>query len=220
MRVVIADDSVLVREGLARLLTEAAIDVVAQVGDGERLHLAVAEHQPDLAIIDIRMPPTYTHEGAQAAIRLRSERPALGVLLLSQVIERRYALELARLHPVGFGYLLKDRILDIATLTDALGRVASGGTVLDPEVVAHFLGRQDSGDRIATLTDRERTVLALMAEGRTNSAIAGELVLNDKTIETHIAHIFSKLDLPPQPDGHRRVLAVLAWLDPDRAADG
>jgi DNA-binding NarL/FixJ family response regulator len=214
VRVVVADDSLLLREGLTRLLTEAGIDVVAQVGDGEALIEAVADHQPDLALIDIRMPPTFTHEGAQAAVTLRERYPDLGLLLLSQVIEQRYALQLARTQPAGFGYLLKDRILDLVTLIDAVERVANGGTVLDPEIVAHFLGRHTSRDRVASLTDREQTVLALMAEGRTNGAIARELVLNDKTVETHIARIFTKLDLPPQPDGHRRVLAVLAWLDP------
>lgn len=214
MRVVVADDSILLREGLTRLLTEAGIDVVAQVGDGDALLDAVAEHHPDVALVDIRMPPTFTHEGAQAAMTLRAQHPELGVLLLSQVLERQYALQLARAHPAGFGYLLKDRILDLATLTDALERVANGGTVLDPEVVAHFLGRQLSRDRVAALTEREQTVLALMAEGRSNRAIAHELVLNDKTVETHITRIFTKLDLPPQADGHRRVLAVLAWLAP------
>ncbi len=214
MRVVVAADSILLREGLTRLLTEAGIDVVAQVGDGDTLLDAVAEHHPDVALVDIRMPPTFTHEGAQAAMTLRAEHPELGVLLLSQVVERQYALQLARAHPAGFGYLLKDRILDLATLTDALERVANGGTVLDPEVVAHFLGRQLSRDRVAALTEREQTVLALMAEGRSNRAIAHELVLNDKTVETHITRIFTKLDLPPQADGHRRVLAVLAWLAP------
>lgn len=214
MRVVVADDSILLREGLTRLLTEAGIDVVAQVGDGDALLDAVAEHHPDVALVDIRMPPTFTHEGAQAAMTLRAQHPELGVLLLSQVLERQYALQLARAHPAGFGYLLKDRILDLATLTDALERVADGGTVLDPEVVAHFLGRQLSRDRVAALTEREQTVLALMAEGRSNRAIAHELVLNDKTVETHITRIFTKLDLPPQADGHRRVLAVLAWLAP------
>ena len=153
-------------------------------------------------------------EGAQVAMKLRVTYPELGVLLLSQVVERRFALEVARTHPAGFGYLLKDRVLDVATLTDAIERVASGGTVLDPEIVTHFLGRRIADDRLTTLSEREQTVLALMAEGRSNRAIARKLVLNDKTIESHIARIFTKLDLPQEPDDHRRVLAVIAWLTP------
>ncbi len=212
MRVVIADDSFLLREGLARLLAEAGIEVVASVGDGDALEVAVEEQRPDVALVDIRMPPTFTHEGAQTAIRLRAEHPKLGILLLSQVIENRYALELARAHPARFGYLLKDRVLDVATLVDSVQRVAAGGTVLDPDIVAHFLGRQAVRDRLIALTNREREVLALMAEGRSNGAIARQLVLSDKTVETHIASIFGKLDLIPEPGDHRRVLAVLAWL--------
>lgn len=212
MRVVIADDSFLLREGLARLLTEAGIEVVASVGDGDALETAVREQRPEVALVDIRMPPTFTHEGAQAAQRLRAEHPALGILLLSQVIENRHALELARAHPARFGYLLKDRVLDVATLVESVQRVADGGTVLDPDIVAHFLGRQAVRDRLGALTNREREVLALMAEGRSNSAIARRLVLSDKTVETHIASIFGKLDLTPEPADHRRVLAVLAWL--------
>jgi len=214
MRVVIADDSGLLRAGLARLLTEAGIEVVAGVGDGEALEAAVAEHRPDLALVDIRMPPSFTHEGAQAAIRLRAAWPDLGILLLSQSLERRYALELARAHPAGFGYLLKDRVLDVDTLIDAVERVARGGTVLDPDVVAHFLGRQGTRNRLADLTEREREVLALMAEGRSNRAVARALVLTEKTVETHIASIFAKLGLVPEPDDHRRVLAVRAWMEP------
>lgn len=214
MRVVIADDSVLLREGLARLLGEAGIEVVASVGDGAALEVAVDEHHPDLALIDIRMPPTFTHEGAQTAIRLRERHPDLGILLLSQIVENRYALELARAHPARFGYLLKDRILDVGTLIESVARVAGGGTVLDPDIVAHFLGRQTVRDRLGALTAREREVLGLMAEGRSNGAIARELVLSEKTVDSHIASIFGKLDLLPEPDDHRRVLAVLAWLGP------
>jgi DNA-binding NarL/FixJ family response regulator len=214
MRVVIADDSGLLREALARLLVEAGIEVVAGVGDGPSLERAVAVHEPDVAIVDIRMPPTFTHEGAQAALRLRQERPRLGLLLLSQAVERRFALELARTHPTGFGYLLKDRVVDVATLIDALQRIATGGTVLDPGIVAHFLGRREARDRLADLTGREREVLALMAEGRSNQAIAPMLNVTEKTIETHIASIFGKLDLRPEPDDHRRVLAVRAWMEP------
>jgi DNA-binding NarL/FixJ family response regulator len=212
MRVVIADDSFLLREGLARLLAEAGMEVVASVGDSDALEAAVEEQRPDVALVDIRMPPTFTHEGAQAALHLRSEHPELGILLLSQVIENHFALELARAHPARFGYLLKDRVLDVATLVDSVQRVAAGGTVLDSHVVAHFLGRQAVRDRLVALTNREREVLALMAEGRSNGAIAEQLVLSDKTVETHIASIFGKLDLMPEPGDHRRVLAVLAWL--------
>ncbi len=212
MRVVIADDSVLLREGLSRLLAEAGIDTVASVGDAGALEAAVTEHRPDLAIIDIRMPPAYKHEGAVAAIRLRGQWPELGILLLSQSLEHRYAARLAVDHPARLGYLLKDRVLDVATLVDSLHRIVGGGTVLDPEVVRHLLTRQGTRHRIAALTDRERDVLSLMAEGRSNSAIARALDLNHKTVESHSASIFSKLDLLVEPDDHRRVLAVLAWL--------
>ena len=213
MRVVIADDSVLFREGLSRLLVEAGIETVASVGDGEALEAAIAEYQPNLAIIDIRMPPTYTHEGALAGTRLRAAWPDLGILLLSQSIESRYALELARLHPRRFGYLLKDRVLNVATLVDSVERVASGGTVLDPDIVAHFLNRQAGRQRLSQLTTRERDVIALVAQGRSNAAIARQLVLTEKTVETHISSIFSKLELRSEPDDHRRVLAVRAWMD-------
>lgn len=213
MRVVIADDSVLFREGLGRLLAEAGIETVASVGDGEALEAAIAEYQPNLAIIDIRMPPTYTHEGALAGTRLRAAWPDLGILLLSQSIESRYALELARLHPRRFGYLLKDRVLNVATLVDSVERVASGGTVLDPDIVAHFLNRQAGRQRLSQLTTRERDVIALVAQGRSNAAIARQLVLTEKTVETHISSIFSKLELRSEPDDHRRVLAVRAWMD-------
>ena len=213
MRVVIADDSVILREGLSRLLAEAGMNVEASVGDGEALEQAVADLEPDLAIVDIRMPPTYTHEGAAAATRLRVAYPNLGILLLSQSIENRYALALAQKHPTRFGYLLKDRVLDVATLIESVERVAAGGTVLDPDVVAHFLGRHSTRDRISALSDRERQVLGLMAEGRTNRAIARDLVLHDKTVESHVSSIFTKLGLLPAPDDHRRVLAVVAWFD-------
>jgi DNA-binding NarL/FixJ family response regulator len=212
VRVVIADDSALLREGLARLLAEAGIDVAAAVADGPALETAVAAERPDVAIVDIRMPPSFTHEGAEAATRLRAAWPRLGILLLSQSIESRFALELARNHPTGFGYLLKDRVVDVATLVDAVERVAAGGTVLDPDIVAHFLGRQVTRNRLAELTERERAVLALMAEGRSNRAIARALSVTEKTIETHVAAIFGKLDLFPEADDHRRVLAVRAWL--------
>ena len=213
MRVVIADDSVLLREGLRRLLNEAGCETVASVGDAAALEVAVAEHRPDLALIDIRMPPTFTHEGAEAAVRLRKSWPDLGILLLSQVVEYRSALQLARAHPSRFGYLLKDRLLDVATLVGAMEQVSAGGTVLDPDVVSHFLGRHPSRGGLDTLTDRERQVLALMAEGRSNAAMSRALVLSEKTVESHIANIFSKLGLLPEADDHRRVLAVVAWLD-------
>jgi DNA-binding NarL/FixJ family response regulator len=194
------------------LLAEAGIETCAQVGDGDSLERAVREHQPDVALVDIRMPPTFTHEGAQAATRLRSAWPDLGILLLSQSLESRYAAELARESPARFGYLLKDRVLDVATLVDTVERVANGGTVLDPDVVSHLLGRRDTRDRLVTLSAREREVLELMAQGRSNQAIAKQLHINDKTVETHISAIFTKLTLLPQPDDHRRVLAVLTWL--------
>lgn len=213
MRIVIADDSVLLREGLSRLLAEAGSEIQASVSDAEELIAAVETEQPDVAIIDIRMPPTYTHEGAEAAVEIRRRWPHVGILLLSQSIESRFALELAQSHPTGLGYLLKDRVLDVATLVDAIDRVANGGTVLDPSIISHFLGRQSARSRLSGLSPREREVLALMAEGRSNSAIAGELVVNDKTVESHIASIFTKLGLSPEPDDHRRVLAVRAWLD-------
>ncbi|MEO6715514.1 MAG: response regulator transcription factor [Mycobacteriales bacterium] len=215
MRVVIADDSVLLREGLAHLLAVAGIEVCALVGDGEALQAAAAEHRPDAVIVDIRMPPTYTHEGAVAAVKLREVMPQLAILLLSQSLESRYASQLAQDHPERFGYLLKDRVVDVATLVDALERIDAGGTVLDPDVVRHLLGRRASRDLLAAVTARERDVLELMAQGRSNGAIARELVLSAKTVESHIASIFTKLDLAAEPDDHRRVLAVLALLKHD-----
>jgi len=209
---VIADDSVLLREGLARLLAEAGIETVAQAGDADELERAVAEHRPDVALIDIRMPPTYTHEGARAAGRIREADDRIGLLLLSQSLESRYAADLAQQHPRGFGYLLKDRVLDVSVLVDAVERVAAGATVLDPDVVSFLLQRRTRRDPVETLTDREREVISLMAQGRSNAAIGRRLLLTGKTVESHIASILTKLDLPPQADDHRRVLAVLAWL--------
>jgi DNA-binding NarL/FixJ family response regulator len=213
VRVVIADDSVLWREGLARLLAEAGVEVVALVGDATALEEAVEEHRPDVALIDIRMPPTWTHEGADAAGRLRERWPSIGRLLLSQTLESRQAAALARAHPRGFGYLLKDHVLDVATLVEALASVSSGGTVLDPDVVSALFGRQDAQDRLGALTVREREVLSLVAQGRSNGAIGRQLFLTAKTVESHIASILTKLDLLQAPDDHRRVLAVLAWLN-------
>ncbi len=212
MRVVIADDSALVREGLARLLREAGVEVLALVPGVAELMVAVAEHEPDVAIIDIRMAPTFTHEGAEAALQLRSERPDLAILLLSQSLERRFASRLAQEHPNGFGYLLKDRVIDVSHLVNALQTVAGGGSVLDPEVVAHLLGRRSRTTQLARLTPRERDVLALVAEGRSNMAISRILHVNEKTVDTHVSSVFTKLDLPRASDDHRRVLAVLAWL--------
>jgi DNA-binding NarL/FixJ family response regulator len=212
VRVVIADDATLWREGLARLLVEAGIEPCALVGDAESLLLAVDEHQPDVALIDVRMPPTYTHEGAEAAVVLRRRRPLMGIVLLSQTLEVRFASELARANPRGFGYLLKDRVLDVATLVDALGTVRARGTVLDPDVVSGLLARNHARSAFADLSPREREVLSLIAQGRSNGAIARQLVLNEKTVERHIAGIFTKLGLIQEPDVHRRVLAVLSFL--------
>lgn len=209
----IADDSTLWREGLARLLAEAGVEVAALVGDAAALEQAVEEHQPDVALIDIRMPPTWTHEGTEAAGRLAARWPAVGRLLLSQTLESRQASTLARAHPAGFGYLLKDHVLDVATLVEALTTVGNGGTVMDPDVVSALLGRQDAHDRLGDLSAREREVLGLVAQGRSNGAIARELFLTAKTVESHIASILTKLDLQQEPDDHRRVLAVLAWFE-------
>lgn len=210
MRVVIADDSALLREGLARLLAESGVEVCETVADATALIAAVDRHLPDVAIVDIRMPPTYTHEGAVAAISLRERMPELGVLLLSQAVETHFASQLLKRHAERFGYLLKDRVVDVETLMGALRTIAAGGTALDPEIVRHLM--RTSTNPLATLTDRERDVLALMAEGRSNSAIADRLTLSPKTIESHIANIFSKLGLHGAQTDHRRVLAVLAAL--------
>jgi DNA-binding NarL/FixJ family response regulator len=209
---VIADDSALLREGLARLLTETGIEVVALVADADTLKAAVRAHQPDVVVVDIRMPPSYTHEGARAAVELREENQNLPIMLLSQSVESRYVIDLTRQHPHHFGYLLKDRVVDVAYFAAALQQIHAGGTVMDPAVISHLLGRTDLAIQLGRLTPREREVLALMAEGRSNRSISSDLVIDDKTVESHIARIFQKLDLPPADAGHRRVLAVLAWL--------
>jgi len=213
LRLVLADDSILLREGIARLLAEADFDVVAQAGDAEQLLAAVREHRPDVAIVDIRMPPTHTDEGLRAAEAIRAEHgTAIGILVLSQYVETTFALRLVADGAGGVGYLLKDRVDDLEDFAEAVRRIARGGSVIDPEVVAQLLGRRRAKVPLDDLTDREREVLALMAEGRSNQAICDSLFLAPKTIEAHIASIFSKLELLPAPDDHRRVLAVLAHL--------
>ncbi len=225
MRVVIADDSVLLREGLVRLLEDAGLEVVAQVGDADALRTAVRRTRPDVAIVDVRMPPSHTDEGAQAAEEIRAEHPDVAILLLSQVVEARRALRLFHESPERFGYLLKDRVLEVEDFLDAVRRVARGGTAIDPQVVSQLMGRARPKSPIDELTPREREVLSLMAEGRSNQAICRKLFLSPKTVETHVASIFLKLGLLPAPDDHRRVLAVLAHLraeaasPPDPAAD-
>lgn len=213
MRVVIADDSALLREGLTRLLAESGVTVCATLPDADGLAQAVASHAPDVAIVDIRMPPTFTHEGAVAAVALRSSYPTLGILLLSQVIETHFARQLLQEHAAHFGYLLKDRVIDVTVLTQALETIAAGGTVLDPDIVKSLMQPQTRNSPLLSLTEREREVLALMTEGASNGAIAKRLVLSIKTVESHIANIFSKLGLQDEPGGHRRVLAVLAALE-------
>ena len=212
MRVVIAEDSVLLREGLARVLTDGGFEVVAQAGDADELRRAVRMHKPDVAVIDIRMPPTQTDEGARAALEIRAEQPEVAVLLLSQVVEATHALTLASERPEGFGYLLKDRVLEIDDFLEAVRRVAKGGTAIDSEVIGQLLGRRREEDPLGELTPREREVLTLMAEGLSNRGICEKLVISPKTVETHVNSIFWKLGLMPAPDEHRRVLAVLAFL--------
>ena len=212
MRVVIADDSVLFREGLARVLADGGFEVAAQAGDGDELREAVRHMKPDVAVVDVRMPPTQTDEGTRAAKEIRAEHPGTGVLVLSQAVEVRHAFELFSEQPEGFGYLLKDRVLDVDEFYESVRRVGRGGTVVDPEVVAQLMGRRRERDPLAELTPREREVLELMAEGLSNQGICRRLVLSPKTVETHVHSIFGKLDLPQEQDEHRRVLAVLVFL--------
>ena len=214
MRVVIAEDSALLREGLARILTEGGFEVLAQTTDAEELKDAVRRHKPDVAVVDVRMPPTQTDEGARAAREIRESQPEVGILLLSQIVEAAHALALFSEHPEGFGYLLKDRVLEIDDFLDAVRRVGRGGTAIDAHVIAQLLGRAREDDPLGELTPREREVLGLMAEGLSNKGICGRLFLSPKTVETHVNSIFLKLRLLPAPDDHRRVLAVLAFLGP------
>jgi DNA-binding NarL/FixJ family response regulator len=212
VRAVIAEDSVLLREGLTRLLTEAGIDVVGQAGDADDLLRKTRAHKPDVVITDIKMPPGQSDEGLRAAQVIRSELPDIGVLVLSQYVEEGYAMELLGENAEGVGYLLKDRIADVDRFLDAVRRVAEGGSALDPEVVSHMLGRRRREDPLDELTPREREVLGLMAEGRSNHAIAEQLVVTERAVEKHVTSIFGKLGFRSQPDDHRRVLAVLAYV--------
>jgi DNA-binding NarL/FixJ family response regulator len=218
MRIVIAEDSAVVRAGLVEILADRGHDVVAAVGDAEALRAAVGEHHPDVTVVDVRMPPGYTDEGLRAAIAIRRDHPGVGVLVFSQYIETRYAADLLGAGPgrgaAGVGYLLKDRVADVGEFVEALSRVAAGGTALDPEVVTQLLGASRRADGLAALTGRERDVLALMAEGRSNGAIAEALVVSERAVEKHISNIFSKLGLAPSDADHRRVLAVLRYLEP------
>jgi DNA-binding NarL/FixJ family response regulator len=212
MRVVVADDSVLLREGVVRLLEENGFEVVGQAGDAEDLIRKVKAHKPDVAVVDIRMPPTNTDDGLRAALEIRAELPDTGVLVLSQYVEEGYALDLVGDSAGGVGYLLKDRVADVDRFVDSVRRVAEGGSALDPEVVAQLVGRARRDDPLAELTPREREVLELMAEGRSNNAIAEHMVVTDRAVEKHVTSIFGKLGLAPAPEDHRRVLAVLAFL--------
>jgi DNA-binding NarL/FixJ family response regulator len=212
VRVVVADDSVLLREGIVRILGDSGFDVVGQAGDAEDLVRKVAAHKPDVAIVDVRMPPTNTDDGLRAAQKIRAEQPGCGVLVLSQYIEEGYALELLSENAEGVGYLLKDRVADVERFTESVRRVGEGGSALDPEVVAQLLGRRRREDPLEELSPREREVLELMAEGRSNHAIAEAMVVTERAVEKHVTSIFGKLKLPPTAEDHRRVLAVLRYL--------
>ncbi len=212
MRVVLADDSVLLREGVARILQEADFEVVGQAGNPDELMLKVRSYSPDVAVVDIRMPPTHTDEGLQAAKEIRERYPSCGVLVLSQYLEADYALELLADSAEGIGYLLKDRVADVGEFAAAVRRVGEGGSALDPSVVSQLVGRRRADDPLAELTPREREVLGLMAEGRSNSGIAERLVVTERAVEKHVTSIFQKLRLPACSEDHRRVLAVLTYL--------
>jgi len=211
--VVIVEDLVLLRDGLTRLLSTNGFEIAAAVDTGPALLEAIAAHQPDVAVVDVRLPPTFTDEGLHAAIAARHRRPGFPVLILSQYVEQLYARELLSDGAGGVGYLLKDRVGDVREFVEAVQRVANGGTAMDPEVISQILARRSRPTQLAELTPREREVLALIAEGRTNAAIARSLVITTKAVSKHIAHIFDKLGLPPSDDNNRRVLAVLAYLD-------
>jgi len=213
MRIVIGEDQALLRQGIVRLLGDAGFEVVAEAADAPDLVRKVAAHKPDVAIVDVRMPPDHTDEGLRAAITIRRTHPRVGILVFSQYVETRYAADLLRTRSGGVGYLLKDRVANVAEFADAIARVAAGGTALDPEVVTGLLTATRHTAALDALTPREHDVLALMAEGRSNSAIADRFVVSERAVEKHISNIFSKLGLPPSDSDHRRVLAVLAFLD-------
>jgi DNA-binding NarL/FixJ family response regulator len=215
VRVVVADDSVLLREGIAHLLDEAGLEVVGQAGNADELMLKVRSYRPDVAVVDIRMPPTQTDEGLRAAKQIRREFPETGVLVLSAYLESEYALELLSESAEGVGYLLKDRVSDVEQFVSAVRRVGEGGSALDPEIVSRLVGRRKRENPLDELTPREREVLTLMAEGLSNAAIAARLVVTERAVEKHVTSIFAKLRLPASPDQHRRVLAVLAFLRAD-----
>jgi DNA-binding NarL/FixJ family response regulator len=212
VRVVIAEDSVLLREGVARILADAGFEVVGQAGTADELMLKVRSYSPDVAIVDIRMPPTHTDEGLRAAQEIREKHPGIGVLVLSQYVEPAYAMELLAESAEGVGYLLKDRVSDMGEFADAVRRVGAGGSALDPTIVSQLVGRRRGDDPLSRLTAREREVLGLMAEGRSNQGIAERLVVTERAVEKHVTSIFGKLRLPAAPADHRRVLAVLAYL--------
>jgi DNA-binding NarL/FixJ family response regulator len=212
MRVVVAEDSVLLREGIARLLSESGFDVVGQAADADDLMRKVGAHRPDVAVVDIRMPPTNTDDGLQAALRIREDHPDTGVLVLSAYVEDAYAMQLVADSAEGVGYLLKDRVADVDGFVEAVRRVADGGSALDPHVVSSLLGRAGRDDPLAEISRREREVLELMAEGRSNAAIAERLVITERAVEKHVTSIFGKLGLTPAAEDHRRVLAVLTYL--------